>query len=83
MKKRNFTYIYEPKLDGLLKRNFDLVRLDFTTDYKNSHKDIGVVFIGTRTLEREDGLANLDCVFNVCKRIAENNIDKNCLVVVK
>lgn len=80
--KKGISPIYEPGLDELLKRNFDLGRLDFTTDYKNAYKDADVVFIGVGTPEREDGSANLDYVFNVCKQIAEN-IEKNCLVVVK
>lgn len=80
--KRGISPIYEPGLDELLKRNFDEGRLNFTTDYKNSYKDADVVFIGVGTPEREDGSANLDYVFNVCKQIAQN-IQKDCLVVVK
>ena len=80
--KKGISPIYEPGLDGLLKRNFDEDRLNFTTDYKNAYKNADVVFIGVGTPEREDGSANLDYVFNVCKQIAEN-IENNCLVVVK
>ncbi|WP_278600658.1 UDP-glucose dehydrogenase family protein [Clostridium tertium] len=80
--KKGISPIYEPGLNELLKRNFDEGRLNFTTDYKNSYKDADVVFIGVGTPEREDGSANLDYVFNVCKQITEN-IEKDCLVVVK
>lgn len=80
--KKGISPIYEPGLDELLKRNFDEGRLDFTIDYKNAYKDADVVFIGVGTPEREDGSANLDYVFNVCKQIAEN-IENDCLVVVK
>lgn len=80
--KKGISPIYEPGLDELLKRNFDKGRLNFTTDYKNAYKDADVVFIGVGTPEREDGSANLDYVFNVCKQITES-IEKNCLVVVK
>lgn len=74
--------IYEPGLDEIIKRNFDAGRLDFTTDYKNAYKNATVVFIGVGTPEREDGSANLDYVFDVCKQIAEN-VERDCLVVVK
>ena len=80
--KQGISPIYEPGLDELLKKNFKLGRLDFTIDYKNAYKDADVVFIGVGTPEREDGSANLDYVFNVCKQIAEN-VENDCLVVVK
>ena len=74
--------IYEPGLDELLERNYRENRLDFTIDYKNAYKDADVIFIGVGTPEREDGSANLDYVFTVCKEIAES-IEKDTLVVVK
>jgi len=80
--KKGISPIYEPGLDELLKRNHDEGRLDFTVDYKNAYKDSDLVFVGVGTPEREDGSANLDYVFNVCKQIADN-IEKDCLVVVK
>ncbi|MDB1944569.1 UDP-glucose/GDP-mannose dehydrogenase family protein [Clostridium tertium] len=80
--KKGISPIYEPGLDELLKKNFDEGRLNFTTDYKNAYKDADVVFVGVGTPEREDGSANLDYVFNVCRQIAEN-VENNCLVVVK
>ncbi|AGF54977.1 UDPglucose 6-dehydrogenase [Clostridium saccharoperbutylacetonicum] len=80
--KQGISPIYEPGLDELLKRNHDEGKLDFTVDYENAYKDADLVFVGVGTPEREDGSANLDYVFNVCKQIAEN-IEKDCLVVVK
>jgi UDPglucose 6-dehydrogenase len=82
MMKQGISPIYEPGLDELLKRNHDENRLNFTVDYKNAYKDADVIFIGVGTPEREDGSANLDYVFNVCTQIADN-IEKDCLVVVK
>ena len=82
MMKRGISPIYEPGLDELLKKNHDNGNLNFTTDYKNTYKDADVIFIGVGTPEREDGSANLDYVFAVCKQIAEN-AEKDCLVVVK
>ncbi|EDT79023.1 UDP-glucose/GDP-mannose dehydrogenase family protein [Clostridium perfringens] len=80
--KQGISPIYEPGLDELLKRNYNNKKLDFTIDYKNAYKDADVVFIGVGTPEREDGSANLDYVFKVCEQIA-NNIEKDCLVVIK
>ena len=80
--KQGISPIYEPGLDELLKKNYKDGRLNFTTDYKNAYKDADVVFIGVGTPEREDGSANLDYVFNVCKQVAEN-VENDCLVVVK
>ena len=80
--KMGISPIYEPGLDELLKRNYDENRLDFTTDYKSAYRDADIVFIGVGTPERVDGSANLDYVFSVCQQIAEN-IEKDCLVVVK
>ena len=72
MMKEGISPIYEPGLDELLKKNHDEGRLNFTTDYKNAYKNAEIVFIGVGTPEREDGSANLDYVFTVCKEIAEN-----------
>ncbi|WP_035789920.1 UDP-glucose dehydrogenase family protein [Clostridium beijerinckii] len=82
MMKQGISPIYEPGLDELLKRNHDEGRLDFTIDYKNAYKDADLIFIGVGTPEREDGSANLDYVFNVCRQIA-GNAERDCLVVVK
>ena len=80
--RRGISPIYEPGLDELLDKNYKSGRLDFTVDYKGAYKDADVIFIGVGTPEREDGSANLDYVFTVCRQIAEN-IEKDCLVVVK
>ncbi|NFI94745.1 UDP-glucose/GDP-mannose dehydrogenase family protein [Clostridium botulinum] len=80
--KKGISPIYEPGLDELLKKNYKENRLDFTTDYISAYKNANVVFIGVGTPEREDGSANLDYVFEVCKQIS-GNVEKDCLVVVK
>jgi UDPglucose 6-dehydrogenase len=82
MMKRGISPIYESGLQELLKKNYDTKRLDFTTDYAEAYRGADVIFIGVGTPEREDGSVNLDYVFAVAKQIAEN-IDKDCLVVVK
>lgn len=80
--KQGISPIYEPGLDEILKKNHDAGILNFTTDYKSAYKDADIIFIGVGTPEREDGSANLDYVFGVCKQIAEN-LENNALVVVK
>lgn len=80
--KQGISPIYEPGLDELLKNNYEAKRLNFTTDYVAAYKDADVIFIGVGTPEREDGSANLDYIYNVATQIAEN-IEKDCLVVVK
>ncbi|WP_297520185.1 UDP-glucose/GDP-mannose dehydrogenase family protein [uncultured Clostridium sp.] len=74
--------IYENDLEELLQKNQKENKLFFTTDYKDAYKDANVVFIGVGTPEREDGSANLDYVFGVCKQVAEN-LKNDCLVVIK
>lgn len=80
--KQGISPIYEPGLDELLARNYKEGKLKFTTDYASAYKDANIVFIGVGTPEREDGSANLDYVFGVCKQIADN-LENDCLVVVK
>jgi UDPglucose 6-dehydrogenase len=80
--KRGISPIYEPGLQELLQKNYKQGKLDFTIDYKKAYEGADVVFIGVGTPEREDGSANLDYVFSVCKQIAEN-VSKDCIVVVK
>lgn len=80
--KKGISPIYEPGLDEKIKRNFEEKRLDFTIDFKNVYKESNVIFVAVSTPEREDGSANLDYVFQVCKEISEN-IEEDCLVVIK
>jgi len=80
--KQGISPIYEAGLDDVLKENYQLGRLDFTTDYKNAYKDADVIFIGVGTPEKEDGSANLEYIYQVCDQIAEC-LEKNSLIVVK
>ena len=82
MMKKGISPIYEPGLDELLIKNYKNKNLDFTTNYVNAYKNADIIFIGVGTPEREDGSANLDYVFTVCKQIA-NNLENDCLVVIK
>ena len=80
--KKGISPIFEPGLDELLEKNYKEKKLDFTTDYISAYRDADIVFIGVGTPERVDGSANLDYVFKVAEQVAEN-IEKDCLVVVK
>ena len=65
-----------------MKKNIKAGRLHFTTDYKSAYKDSEAIFIGVGTPELPDGSANLEYIATVSRQIAEN-IERNCLVVVK
>lgn len=80
--KQGISPIYETGLEEILKENYQLDRLDFTTDYKSAYKDADVIFIGVGTPEKEDGSANLEYIYQVCDQIAET-LEQNSLVVVK
>lgn len=80
--KQGISPIYEADLEELMKKNYDLGRIDYTTDYKNAYKDADVIMIAVGTPERSDGSANLDYVKQVAKQIAQT-IEKDCLVVIK
>lgn len=74
--------IYEADLEGLMQKNYSEGRLNYTTDYKAAYKDADAIFIGVGTPEQPDGSANLSYIATVARQIAEN-VEKNCLVVVK
>ena len=74
--------IYEADLEKLMQKNYADGRLNYTTDYKAAYKDADAIFIGVGTPEQPDGSANLSYIATVARQIAEN-IEKDCLVVVK
>lgn len=74
--------IYEEGLEELMQKNYKEGRLHYTTDYKSAYKDADAIFIGVGTPEQPDGSANLSYIATVARQIAEN-IEKDCLVVVK
>ena len=82
MMKQNISPIYEEGLQELMEKNHKAGRLDYTTDYKSAYKDADAIFIGVGTPEQPDGSANLSYIATVSRQIAEN-IEKDCLVVVK
>ncbi len=61
--------IYEPGLDGLVKRNVEEERLSFTTDLEEAVKKCLLLFIAVGTPPGEDGSADLQHVLNVARGI--------------
>lgn len=74
--------IYEADLENLMRKNHAIGRLHYTTDYITAYAAAEAIFIGVGTPEQVDGSANLSYIATVARQIAEN-IEKDCLVVVK
>ena len=74
--------IFEPDLEGMMKRNQSHERLHFTTDLKTALTGAKVVFIAVGTPEGEDGSADLSHVKAVARSIGQT-IDEDIIVVVK
>lgn len=74
--------IYEAGLQELMQKNYKAGRLHYTTDYRNTYRNANAIFIGVGTPEQPDGSADLSYIATVARQIAEN-IEKDCLVVVK
>lgn len=80
--KQGISPIYEADLEEVMQKNYAAGRIDYTTDFKSAYKDADAIFIGVGTPEQPDGSANLSYIATVARQIAEN-IEKDCLVVVK
>ena len=63
--------IFEPGLDGMIKRNIEHERLAFTTDLASVLGSAEVVFIAVGTPEGEDGSADLGYVKAVATQIGQ------------
>lgn len=82
MLKNSISPIYEDGLEELIKKNNDLNRIEFTSDFESAYGDADAVFIAVGTPERSDGSANLDYLKSAAKTIAEN-AKKDLLVIIK
>lgn len=82
MLKSGISPIYEDGLEELIKKNNDLNRIEFTSDFESAYGDADAVFIAVGTPERSDGSANLDYLKSAAKTIAEN-AKKDLLVIIK
>ncbi len=80
--KRGEVPIYEPGLEGLVRRNLAAGRLEFTTDLPRAIRESLVVFIAVGTPQGNDGRADLSFVQEVARAIGEN-LDAYKLVVTK
>ncbi|MGE3511237.1 MAG: UDP-glucose/GDP-mannose dehydrogenase family protein [Vicinamibacterales bacterium] len=74
--------IYEPGLEEIVRRNFGLERLSFTTDLPRAVKASEIVFIAVGTPQGEDGSADLQYVLAVARDIGRA-IDKYTVIVDK
>jgi UDPglucose 6-dehydrogenase len=74
--------IFEPDLEGMMRRNQSHERLHFTTDLKSALTGAKVVFIAVGTPEGEDGSADLTYVKAVARSIGQQIAD-DIIVVVK
>jgi UDPglucose 6-dehydrogenase len=74
--------IYEPHLEGLVRRNTAASRLRFTTDVAEAVGEAAVVFICVNTPPRPDGEADLSFVELAVRRIAEHAAGR-CLITEK
>ena len=81
--KKNIIPIYEPGLFDLIKKNTHSKYLEFDTNLE-SIKDAKIIFIavGTPSMRRGDGEADLKYVFQVCKDISVYLSKKNKQIVV-
>lgn len=80
--KQGISPIYEAGLEELMQKNYAAGRLYYTTDYAAAYREADAIFIGVGTPEQPDGSADLSYIATVARQIAEN-VDKDCLVVVK
>lgn len=72
--------IYEPGLEGLIRRNIEKKRLFFTSNIKEGIDGSEVIFIAVGTPPGEDGSADLKHVIEVAKEIG--SVLTNHIVVV-
>jgi len=66
--------IYEPHLEGIVRRSSAAGRLHFTTDVAEAVRDAAVIFICVNTPPLPDGEADLSYVELATRRIAEHAI---------
>jgi UDPglucose 6-dehydrogenase len=74
--------IFEPGLEGMIRRNIEHERLQFTTELATPLNTADIVFIAVGTPEGEDGSADLSYVKAVARTLGQQLI-KDLVVVVK
>lgn len=74
--------IFEPGLEGFIRRNMGHDRLHFSTDLAQSLPNAEMIFIAVGTPEGEDGSADLSYVKAVAESLGKL-IREDCVVIVK
>src|SRR6266849_5832953 len=69
---RGETTIYEPGLDQPVNRNLQAHRLRFTDEIKSAIESANVIFLAVGTPAAVDGSADLTCVDEAARSIAEH-----------
>jgi UDPglucose 6-dehydrogenase len=64
--------IYEPGLTEMVRRNYRLGRLHFTTDLKHGLDESLIVFLAVGTPSAPDGSSDLSAIFSVAREIGEH-----------
>lgn len=80
--KKGIPPIFEPGIEGYLKRNTEHDRIRFTTVLKDAMRGAETVFIAVGTPQGEDGSADLQYVKNVAREIGQC-AERDVLVIVK
>ena len=80
--KKGIVPIYEPGLEEMVVRNYEVGRLHFTTDLSEVLDQVEIVFSAVGTPPDEDGSADLKYVLNVAHTIGRA-MNKYLLVVTK
>ena len=70
--KKGIIPIYEPGLEGMVKNNYELGHLKFTTDIAEALTHANICFIAVGTPMGEDGSADLHYVLEVASQIGAN-----------
>ena len=80
--KKGIIPIYEPGLEEMVVRNYEVGRLHFETDLKAILNEIDVLFSAVGTPSDEDGSADLKYVLDVARTVGQA-MNKYLLVVTK
>ncbi len=81
--KQGVVPIYEPGLEGVVKKNLQANRLRFTTDLAEGVSDGEVIFLALPTPPLEDGSADLSAVLTVAGQLSECLPASHCVIINK
>ncbi|MYL54384.1 nucleotide sugar dehydrogenase [Pontibacillus yanchengensis] len=80
--RKGYSPIYEPQLEGLMKKNIEEGRLTFTTNHAWGIPNMDVIFLAVGTPQQQDGSADLTYVQRAVNDIAQH-INRDVIVVNK